>query len=71
MYAHRLLRLTPLMGATILLSMSLMRFLGNGPVWPLSMDYLRQSCQKYWWSGILYIQNYVNPENYVSTNENH
>lgn len=70
LYAHRLLRLTPLMGATILLSMSLMRFMGNGPVWPLSMDYLRQSCQQYWLPSLLYIQNYVNPESYVNAHEN-
>lgn len=61
LYAHRFLRLTPLMGASVLLSMSLMRFMGSGPVWPLSMDYLRQSCKRYWWSTLLYVQNYVNP----------
>lgn len=66
LYFHRYLRLTPLMAASVLLSMSLMRFIGNGPVWPLAMDYLRQSCKRYWWSTLLYVQNYLNPDDIVS-----
>ncbi|XP_031639007.1 nose resistant to fluoxetine protein 6-like [Contarinia nasturtii] len=60
LYFHRYLRLTPLLGVTFLISMSLLKFLGNGPVWPLLMT-KDTSCEKYWWSALLYVQNYVNP----------
>lgn len=61
MYLHRYLRMTPLLGVYILSSMSLFRFLGNGPVWPISVEFLSENCKQYWWTTLLHIQNYVNP----------
>lgn len=65
-YLHRYLRLTPLLAISFLVSMSLLRFVGNGPVWPLTLDFLSKSCERYWWSTLLYVQNYVNPNDIVS-----
>lgn len=65
-YFHRYLRLTPLFVVTILCSMSLLRYLGNGPIWPLLLDFLNGQCERNYWSTLLYIQNYVNPLDVVS-----
>lgn len=65
-YLHRYLRLTPLLGMGFLFSMSLMRFLGSGPFWPNIVKTQSEQCDKYWWSALLYAQNYVNPKEIVS-----
>lgn len=62
MYIHRYLRLTPAFAALILFSVSLIRYIGSGPIWPEVTNYvLVRNCEKYWWSALLYVQNYVNP----------
>lgn len=66
MYFHRYLRLTPLLGITVLLSMSLLRFLGNGPIWPILFESYGESCKRNWWTVLLYVQNYLNPTDIVS-----
>ncbi|KAF2888051.1 hypothetical protein ILUMI_18122 [Ignelater luminosus] len=39
-----------------------MKHLGSGPQWPdLIQSKLEQPCRNYWWSALLYVQNYVNP----------
>lgn len=60
LFLHRYLRLTPLLIMTILFSMSLLRFLGSGPLWPNMIETLNTFCERYWWSALLYVQNYVN-----------
>lgn len=65
LYFHRYLRLTPLLGVLILFTMSLMRFMGNGPIWPSTIDFLGKQCERHWWSTLLYVQNYVNPKDMV------
>lgn len=65
LYLHRFLRLTPLLGASIVMTMTLARFTGSGPFWPFTMDHLSGHCERYWWSTFLYIQNYVNPTELV------
>lgn len=61
LYFHRYLRLTPLVFAAALVSMTLFRFLGDGPLWPMLTHSIKDQCEKYWWSLLLYVQNYVNP----------
>ena len=34
--------------------------LGNGPMW-YHAGLANEYCQKYWWTGLLYVANYVNP----------
>lgn len=65
LYLHRFMRLTPLLGFTFLFKMSLLKFLGDGPIWPYQMK-RTLSCERYWWSTLLYIQNYTNPKQMVS-----
>lgn len=66
LYFHRYIRLTPLLGVSILFSISLLKFFGNGPLWPSTLDSLSQKCERNWWTTLLYIQNYVNPKDIVS-----
>ncbi|XP_065079673.1 nose resistant to fluoxetine protein 6-like [Ochlerotatus camptorhynchus] len=61
MYLHRYLRLTPALAALILLSSTLMKYFGSGPMWDTSISMMENGCQQYWWSALLYVQNYVNP----------
>lgn len=60
LYLRRYLRLTPLLGVTILVTMSSLRFFGSGPLWPQLLTFLSNRCDKYWWSALLHIQNYAN-----------
>lgn len=66
MYLHRYLRLTPMLVGVIFLTMTLVRFMGSGPFWPFMIDHFTGSCTRYWWSTLLYVQNYVNPHAVVS-----
>lgn len=66
LYLHRYLRLTPLLAITILSTVSLLRFMGNGPLWPMMFNFISKQCESNWWSTILYVQNYVHPNNMVS-----
>lgn len=43
--------------------------IGNGPIWNRSIDKTEDSCRKIWWTGLLYVQNYVEPEAQVSVLE--
>lgn len=61
MYLHRYLRLTPMLCALAFLTMTLVRFMGSGPLWPFTIDHFTGSCNRYWWSALLHVQNYVNP----------
>ncbi|XP_058817531.1 nose resistant to fluoxetine protein 6-like [Topomyia yanbarensis] len=61
MYLHRYLRLTPAFAALILASVTLVKYLGSGPFWNSSSAALGNACETYWWSALLYVQNYVNP----------
>jgi len=65
MYAHRLLRLLPVLFLAVLAYGSLYHYLGNGPVWA-NFDHFYQSCGKNWWATLLFIQNYTNPSRMVS-----
>lgn len=65
MYLHRYLRLTPSLAAAILLTTTVYRFLGNGPLWKGVSVITTDLCHDYWWSALLYVQNYVNPTKIV------
>ncbi|KAK4876117.1 hypothetical protein RN001_012539 [Aquatica leii] len=61
-YLNRIIRLTPALAVTVLVSATLMRHYGSGPIWPYMRDlFIVNSCRKHWWSSLLYVQNYVNP----------
>lgn len=65
LYIHRYMRLTPLLGATFLISMSILRFFGSGPFWPTMLSFFHDECYQYWWSALLHIQNFVNQNDMV------
>ncbi|XP_065155198.1 O-acyltransferase like protein-like [Atheta coriaria] len=60
-YLHRYLRLTPAMAAVIVVHVTILKHFGSGPYWPKNGG-ANEACKKYWWSMLLYIHNYVNPE---------
>lgn len=55
------------MGMTILICSTILWRFGDGPLWKRLIN---QSidCKNTWWSALLYIQNYYNPEKIVSSN---
>ncbi|KAK7865133.1 hypothetical protein R5R35_002196 [Gryllus longicercus] len=61
-YLHRYIRLTPAFAMMVLLGASLLFRTGWGPRWPALTDPTRASCQRSWWSSLLYVNNYVYPE---------
>uniref|UniRef100_A0A8D8CWM4 Nose resistant to fluoxetine protein 6 n=1 Tax=Culex pipiens TaxID=7175 RepID=A0A8D8CWM4_CULPI len=62
MYLHRYLRLTPAFAALLLFTCTLMKYCGSGPFWSTLVKGTEDVCDEYWWSALLYVQNYVNPK---------
>ncbi|XP_049823564.1 nose resistant to fluoxetine protein 6-like [Aethina tumida] len=60
-YVHRYFRLTPVLLVMILLHMYILEYVGEGPTHYNVQSTLSSRCHKYWWSALLYVQNYVNP----------
>lgn len=56
--------MTPALAVIVLLNATLTRFIGEGPLWG-SIDMDTNNCRNYWWSTLLYVQNYVSPEEMV------
>lgn len=65
LYFHRYLRLTPALAAAILMYVSLLKRAADGPL-AVALTGDSANCDDYWWSALLYVQNYVNRENVVS-----
>lgn len=59
MILHRYIRYTPVLGVAILCTITLPKFIVHGP---LEVEEFRENCVNYWWSAILHIHNYVNPD---------
>ncbi|XP_022244612.1 O-acyltransferase like protein-like [Limulus polyphemus] len=61
-YIHRYWRLTPafvLISALIIIAPNF----GSGPIWHDKLDTLAKVCRKNWWTNLLYISNFLKPEN--------
>ena len=56
-YIHRYLRLTPTYAFVLFFTMFLTRYLAVGPFMSL-YDPFREPCSKYWWTNLLYINNF-------------
>lgn len=54
-YLHRVLRLSPAYYFVVFFSFKVFPYVGSGPLWYLP-DVAR--CEKYWWTNILYINNF-------------
>lgn len=68
LYFHRYLRLTPALAANILFYCTLWKYLVVGPTSSFFVSWTN-FCDSYWWSSLLYVQNYVNPTSIVSITE--
>ncbi|XP_073954154.1 nose resistant to fluoxetine protein 6-like [Choristoneura fumiferana] len=55
----RWLRLTPAYALLMFFIMTLMRHLGDGPLWQHVVTPEADACYQYWWSHLLYINNYL------------
>lgn len=55
----------------ILLEVTILNYVGTGPMWYRIHHQAVVNCEKYWWSSLLYVQNYVNPLNIVSSQMRH
>ncbi|XP_076321626.1 nose resistant to fluoxetine protein 6-like isoform X2 [Tachypleus tridentatus] len=60
-YIHRYWRLTP---AFILVSgiVMVLPVIGSGPIWHEKLDSFAKGCRKNWWTNLLYISNFLEPE---------
>ncbi|KAM3963613.1 nose resistant to fluoxetine protein 6-like [Aphomia sociella] len=59
-YINRYLRLFPILAAGVLLQASMFHRVSDGPNWDAIAMHTHR-CRVYWWSTLLYIQNYYNP----------
>lgn len=66
-YLHRYLRITLPLALVVLFYTTLAHFLGTGPILYNVYKEHQKYCQDYWWSTLLHIQAYVNPDKLVST----
>ncbi|XP_026293903.1 nose resistant to fluoxetine protein 6-like isoform X2 [Frankliniella occidentalis] len=55
----RYIRLTPTYAIIILFYASAFYKTGSGPLWDMMIGVERESCRNYWWTNLLYINNYV------------
>lgn len=53
-----------------LVQISLYIHFGSGPLWKFFYNEIEDKCKKYWWSVLLYIQNYYNKDDVVSALSN-
>jgi peptidoglycan/LPS O-acetylase OafA/YrhL len=62
LYAKRYLRITVPLAAAILFTVTFLYHVSNGPLWSLlTKSVAINFCNKWWWSTLLYVGNYVNP----------
>ncbi|KAK0074268.1 hypothetical protein PV325_008582, partial [Microctonus aethiopoides] len=61
-YFHRYIRLTPAVGAILLLTLFIFPRINLGPFWYNYVEDQKNHCSKIWWPMLLYVQNYVESE---------
>lgn len=66
MWLHYFLKVTPILMFAVLFFMSINKYLGDGPLNTFLISTQVEPCNNYWWSVLLYVQNYVNPTELVS-----
>ena len=67
-YIHRYIRLTPPYAIAILITATLYSHFGDGPIWNLTTSCVTSACEKNWWLGLLYMDNYIEFYNKVRFN---
>lgn len=58
---HRYIRLTSSLAAAVLACMTVLQRMGEGPLWDMFMPVASEPCSRWWWTTLLYVQNYANP----------
>ena len=57
-YIHRYLRITPVYAFCTMFFWSMLRYIGNGPVWFHTDEFLG-NCEDYWYTNLMYVQNFI------------
>mmetsp|Transcript_21737 Transcript_21737/g.21494 ORF Transcript_21737/g.21494 Transcript_21737/m.21494 type:complete len:411 (+) Transcript_21737:239-1471(+) len=55
---HRFIRLIPIYYMCFFTYAFLLRYVGSGPQWPLFVEVTPDACQNYWWSNLLFVNNF-------------
>ncbi|KAG5894540.1 hypothetical protein JTB14_026828 [Gonioctena quinquepunctata] len=63
----RYIRLTPVYAFVIFYYATIFNHSGSGPLWKVVAGEDSRDCRKNWWTNLLYISNYVNPEHMCMT----
>eukprot|EP00026_Physarum_polycephalum_P003243 Phypoly_transcript_03253.p1 GENE.Phypoly_transcript_03253~~Phypoly_transcript_03253.p1 ORF type:complete len:465 (+),score=55.81 Phypoly_transcript_03253:1046-2440(+) len=58
-YFHRIWRLSPAYFYALFFYMCISVYMSDGPMWPEYMKMVQSTCGKYWWTNILYINNFI------------
>jgi peptidoglycan/LPS O-acetylase OafA/YrhL len=65
-YLFRLLRLVPALAATILISISVVKYVTEGPIWHAVLKQHLTNCKETWWSTLLFVNNFIKYDDMVS-----
>jgi peptidoglycan/LPS O-acetylase OafA/YrhL len=65
-YLFRLLRLVPALAATILIYVSVVKYVTEGPVWHAVLKQFLTNCENTWWTTLLFVNNFVKYDDRVS-----
>lgn len=66
MYIYRYVKVTAYVGVLIYLLLTLTPYSSDGPYYRFFTEAQVPACETYFWSAVLHVQNYVNPESIVS-----
>lgn len=59
-YVHRFFRIAPAYYVAVLFVIAFLHYLGDGPSYSqVTETWLRDNCVKYWWSALIFIQNWI------------
>lgn len=58
-YVHRFLRITPVYMFVLFFFWAFIKYLGNGPMWVDVENYLNPDCNDYWYSNLIYMNNFI------------
>lgn len=61
-YIFRMMRVSPFIGILIFFMMTLTPYQSSGPYYKFLTEAQIPNCEQYWWSAMLHVQNYVNPD---------
>ncbi|XP_052739546.1 nose resistant to fluoxetine protein 6-like [Bicyclus anynana] len=61
-YLNRLLRMFPVLAVVVLYEASLANRVADGPLWHRFMVDSTHKCRQFWWTTLLHLQNFINPE---------